>query len=208
MIITIFVNDKSEFRMRLQKNTNNRYETLMTLNLTDVFEKDIYTYMRNAGFERCDAQNFSRRLKNRFDTKKFKLAVSDCKNYIFYLSTRYAIAFINGLAYVASFSLSDPKKKIAESKFSKVSVIFPGKQAYFLGNRRIESVLSISELVNYPCFDLEKSRKILVSTLNIDFSVESDLLKKNETSSNYNPECNNMTDEELDELMNWLENEK
>ncbi|MBE3724904.1 hypothetical protein HJ192_08040 [Vibrio parahaemolyticus] len=79
MKITVFVNDQSEFRMRLQSESKNSYQNLETLTLTDVTEKDIYTFMRNAGFDRTEAQNFTRRLKKRFDTSLFKLAVSKCK---------------------------------------------------------------------------------------------------------------------------------
>ncbi|ENP0863063.1 hypothetical protein ACM6VE_001051 [Vibrio parahaemolyticus] len=162
MKITVFVNNESEFRMRLQSESKGQYKTLKTLNLTDVNEKDIYDFMRNAGFNRNKSQSLAKRIK-RFDTTKFKLAVSDCKKYIFYLGTRYSLAFVDGEAYVAPFSLNDQKRQLTESKFSDTAITFPGKQAHLLGKRKVETVLALPE---------QPERMTVVSKLEINYSIE------------------------------------
>ncbi|HCE2193359.1 TPA: hypothetical protein NG570_001290 [Vibrio parahaemolyticus] len=173
MKITVFVNDQSEFRMRLQSESKNSYQNLETLTLTDVTEKDIYTFMRNAGFDRTEAQNFTRRLKKRFDTSLFKLAVSKCKKYVFYLSTRYSLAFLDNKIYIAPFSKSDPRGRYTDSKFSETSITFPGKQAHLLGNRKVETVLSISQKPNDFVIRAEQpKRQTVVNGLAINYSIE------------------------------------
>ncbi len=160
MKITVFVNNQSEFRMRLQSENKGKYQNLQTLTLTNVDEKDTYTFMRNAGFDRSEAQNFTRRLKKRFDTSKFKLAVSDCKKYIFYLGTRYSLAFVDKEIFVAPFSLSDQRRQHTNSKFSNTAITFPGKQAHLLGNRKVETVLSLPK------------RQTVIKRLEINYSIE------------------------------------
>ncbi|MBE4076696.1 hypothetical protein HJ116_02510 [Vibrio parahaemolyticus] len=173
MKITVFVNDQSEFRMRLQSEKNKSYQNLETLKLTDVSEKDIYTFMRNAGFDRTEAQNFTRRLKKRFDTSLFKLAVSKCKKYVFYLSTRYSLAFLDNKIYIAPFSKSDPRGRYTDSKFSETSITFPGKQAHLLGNRKVETVLSISQKPNDFVIRAEQpKRQTVIKRLEISYSID------------------------------------
>ncbi|HFD4265626.1 TPA: hypothetical protein ACF3Y6_002897 [Vibrio parahaemolyticus] len=159
MKISVFVNNQSEFRMRLQSENKGKYQNLETLTLTNVDEKDIYTFMRNAGFNRNKSQSLDKRIK-RFDTSKFKLAVSDCKKYIFYLGTRYSLAFVDGEAYVAPFSLNDQRRQFTDSKFSDVAITYPGKQAHLLGKRKVETVLSLPK------------RQTVIKRLEINYSIE------------------------------------
>lgn len=152
---------------------NKSYQNLETLKLTDVSEKDIYTFMRNAGFDRTEAQNFTRRLKKRFDTSLFKLAVSKCKKYVFYLSTRYSLAFLDNKIYIAPFSKSDPRGRYTDSKFSETSITFPGKQAHLLGNRKVETVLSISQKPNDFVIRAEQpKRQTVIKRLEISYSID------------------------------------
>ncbi|HCG7925584.1 hypothetical protein [Vibrio parahaemolyticus] len=175
MKISVFVNNQSEFRMRLQSENKGKYQNLETLTLTNVDEKDIYTFMRNAGFNRNKSQSLDKRIK-RFDTSKFKLAVSDCKKYIFYLGTRYSLAFVDGEAYVAPFSLNDQRRQHTDSKFSDVAITYPGKQAYFLGKRKVETVLSLPEEPKQP------KRITVISNLTINYSIEFVPVSRNEAT--------------------------